>query len=196
MTAVSIATEVIQARLHAGRNPRDDGFFDSDSSGRAAGEELAEAMLRATERAYEEKKVPYIGRLYAKLCFDATISAAEANHLLRLADALSYRQFLLLQLFSREEPAPGGKEPWDGTEVAVEVNHVLSEALDLYSRGLLQNDNLVTVRPLDLQTSCVRTRGVGVQLVWTMGLEVIEDAGELNRLQQVLTGHEARAFGR
>ena len=194
VTALGVATEVIQARLSNGEVPRSDGFFESTSGGRPAGEELAEAMLRAAERSYEEKKVPYIGRLYAHLCFDRTISQSEANHLLRLADALSYRQFLLLQMFALDEPAPAGHEPVEGTEVPIEVNHLLSEAYDLYLRGLLQNDHLITVRPFDLQPSCLRTRGIGVQLVWAMGLEVVGEAAELNHLQRVLAEHEVRAF--
>jgi hypothetical protein len=192
-TAFSTAVTVIQERLSAGEEPRSDGFFEGDGSGRPPAEELAEGMLRAAERSYEEQKVPYIGRLYANLCFDASVSRPEANHLLRLADALSYQQLMLLQLFATSDPVGEPLKPVPGTEVAVGVLHLLSEAFDLYLRGLLANGNIATFRPLDLQPSSLRTEGVGIRLVWATGLEKVVPA-ELNRLAPVFREHERRAF--
>ena len=83
-----MATLRAQERLEDGETPRDDGFFDPGIEGHdAPAEELLEGALLFAANAYEQRKVPLIGRLYASLVF-TSIPVAHANWLLRLAERL------------------------------------------------------------------------------------------------------------
>jgi hypothetical protein len=101
--ALAVATVKVEERLKAGDEPRRDGFFDRGPDGRADAEEVLEGTLLTAANAYEERKVPLIGRLWANLAFDATVSARHANYLLRLADRLTYGQLVALAFFQEAQ---------------------------------------------------------------------------------------------
>lgn len=93
-----VAAAEINRRLEAGELPREDGFF-VEETGRSPGDELLEGVVLAAADAYEELKVPFIGRLYASLTFRPDITAEHGNALLRLVERLSYRQLACLAFF-------------------------------------------------------------------------------------------------
>jgi hypothetical protein len=97
--ALAVAVVKVEERLEAGDEPRRDGFFDRGPDGRADADEVLEGTLLTAANAYEERKVPLIGRLWANLVFDETVSARHANYLLRLADRLTYGQLVALAFF-------------------------------------------------------------------------------------------------
>lgn len=101
--ALDVALVRVQERKEAGDRLREDGFFDAGPDGRADAEEVLEGTLLTAANAYEERKVPHIGRLYANLAFDPSVSAAHANFLLRLADRLTYRQLTILAFFTKAQ---------------------------------------------------------------------------------------------
>jgi len=101
--ALLVAAEQITHRLHRGESPRQDGFFDPRNGRRPDADEIAEGVVRAAQREHEERKVAHLGYLIATIYFDADISLADANALLRQADALTYRQLLLIALVKRTE---------------------------------------------------------------------------------------------
>lgn len=76
------------------------GFYDPSEDGGIAGELLEGVLLTAAD-AWEQRKVPYIGRLFAETSFDPSVNIADANYLLRLANRLTYRQLLLLAFWHR-----------------------------------------------------------------------------------------------
>ena len=88
---------------------RQDGFFDPGPDGRADADEVLEGTLFTAANAWEERKVAPLGRLYANVVFDLTISPRWANFLLRLADRLTYTQLVLLA-FVAEANGPGPYE--------------------------------------------------------------------------------------
>jgi hypothetical protein len=93
--AVEAVGDSGRARLGAGEQPRADGFFDEQDGESAAGELLEGVLLTAAD-AWENRKVPYIGNLFAGMSFDPAVSIAESSYFLRLADRLTYRQLALL----------------------------------------------------------------------------------------------------
>jgi hypothetical protein len=103
--AFAFAANEIRERLEQGERERDDGWFEADASGRPKGEELLEGVLLNAANAYEERKVPYLGWLYASLAFDAGIGRDYANFLMRLADRLTFRQLASTAFFA-PEPDP------------------------------------------------------------------------------------------
>jgi hypothetical protein len=101
--ALTVAIARVRERLDAGEEPRDDGFFDARAGERPDAEELLEGILLHAGNSYEERKVELLGRFWASLAFDDSISAAHANFLLRVADAVSYHQLVCLALVGSEE---------------------------------------------------------------------------------------------
>lgn len=140
--AYAVAAEEISRRFDAGELPRADGFFDASTAGRTTAEELLEGVLLGAADAYEERKVAHIGKLYAALVFDATISRAHANYTIVLAQRLTYRQLALLAVIwdrdavpladtaAQEEPR---KQLLFSDELVIEVDEL--ERLGLVGRG-------------------------------------------------------------
>jgi hypothetical protein len=102
--AFAFAADQISARLLGGDELRDDGFFDRDHKGRCVAEETLEGVLITAGDAWEERKVKHIGWLYSSLAFDSSVEAADANHLLHLAERLSYRQLCSLAFLADPRP--------------------------------------------------------------------------------------------
>ncbi len=97
--AFAWAAEEIHARLETGETLREDGFFGDETSVRPPSDEVLEGALVVAAESYEERKVPYLGRLYASLAFRSEIDPAEAHVFIRLAGRLSYRQLTILAFF-------------------------------------------------------------------------------------------------
>lgn len=77
--------------------PRSDGFFDVSTGGeRSDAEELLEGVLLRAMDAYQERKVPYMGKFFASVARRADISPAYAHVMLRIVDEMTYRQFVAL----------------------------------------------------------------------------------------------------
>jgi hypothetical protein len=107
--ALEVALARVGERVKDGDQPRQDGFFDRGPDGRAHADEVLEGTLFTAANAWEERKVAPLGRLYANVAFDPTISPRWANFLLRLADRLTYTQLVLLA-FVAEANRPGRYE--------------------------------------------------------------------------------------
>ena len=99
--AFAVAADDIHARLEAGDEPRDDGFFVSRDDHRSSAEELLEGTLLQAADSYEERKVTYLGHFYSSVIFDESVSAGEANFLLRIAESITYRQLVFLSIIGR-----------------------------------------------------------------------------------------------
>lgn len=103
-TAAYFAVKKIQERLNEGQIPREDGFFDDrDLDLRSNAEEVFEGTLLKSKNAHEEKKIKFIANVFANTTFHSEISSSEANHVLQLAENMTYRQMCLLALFERKD---------------------------------------------------------------------------------------------
>ena len=81
-------------RLQSGEPLRDDDFFLRDPD-RSPSDELYEATLEACIKQFEERKIPYIAKIYENAAF-AQIAPATVNSLLTQANERSWRQYCLL----------------------------------------------------------------------------------------------------
>jgi hypothetical protein len=146
-------TRVIQ-NLSQGRTLRQDDFFAGDINERSAAEEIFEGVLLAAQREYEEKKVKYVGNLFANIVFEPNIDRAFANFLLRLAERLSYRQLCILALFAQRDKLTLRDKNYrfedDNNRWGEGFNNNLKFALlqdiyDLYSQNMLGIDGFAMV---------------------------------------------------
>lgn len=96
------ATSEIAKRLERGEQLRQDDFFNPDESGRSDAEEVFEGVLVKCKNEHQEKKAPFLGYLFANVAF-SSVSASNANAILKLAERMSYRQFCILALCFQED---------------------------------------------------------------------------------------------
>jgi hypothetical protein len=136
-----LAAQEIKRRLDRGEHLRTDGFFELDITDRAPADEIAEAVLIAAQREHEERKLPYIAKLLAFVAFESHIDRGMANYLVKLASALTYRQYCLLEIANnceRYNLRPPGLLNLSGRENASQVFAVLAECFELYRLGLVK----------------------------------------------------------
>jgi hypothetical protein len=96
-TVVEATILEINSRLDGGATPRDDGFFTDEQTGRTKAEEIFEGVLLKARDQHEEKKLVHFGYFYSNLAFRSDIPPSLANYFIKTANALSYRQFVLLR---------------------------------------------------------------------------------------------------
>lgn len=94
----AIAINNIKLQIDSGLDLRDDDFFNLDNNGNSIAEEIFEGVLLKSKNEHEEKKVEHLGIYFAKLAFSPGVTQAEANHLLNIAENLTYRQMCVLSI--------------------------------------------------------------------------------------------------
>jgi hypothetical protein len=104
--AFAVAAETIMSRLDAGEALRQDGFFDDRAHGRPASDEVLEGVLQAAGEAFEERKVPFLGKLYASVAFDDSVDRPQANFFIAVAERLTFRQVVLLAVIASGDVIP------------------------------------------------------------------------------------------
>jgi hypothetical protein len=143
--AYQAAVETASEELAAGKQTRSDGFFDPPGPDEPSpAEEILEGVLRTAADEWEQRKVPYIGRIFATLSFDSSVSPSDASYLLRLADRLTYQEVVLLAFW---EAAQDEAQPYRQEVMSVSVRGaegrsrpsaaILAQMNDLATAGLL-----------------------------------------------------------
>jgi len=100
------ALNKIKSRRASGDKPRTDGFFKSKEKGRPDAEEIFEGVLLKAKNEHEEKKARILGNIFANIAFFPGFSVGEANHLLRIAENITYREMCILSLIKRKKEIP------------------------------------------------------------------------------------------
>ena len=146
--AVSFAIDKIRIRLRAGETPRNDGFFqEREYDSRSDAEEILEGALLKSKNEHEEKKIQIIANIFANVAFSSDISTREANHILQVAEGMTYRKMCLLALFERKAEIKGislgtkdTSNAFDGNEDSkpiVDDLSILQEIYELNNSGLV-----------------------------------------------------------
>ena len=145
LDVVQLTMSIIKERVEKGEHIRSD-FLDESKKENDVKVELFEAIIQKAKNSYEEKKLPYLAHLYANIVFDSTCSYIEANHIIQLAESLSYGQFCLLEIFSQHGSfnlRDYGYENNAVTGISNENYSLLELCMDLYTKrliGQLQRD--------------------------------------------------------
>ncbi|WP_026464371.1 hypothetical protein [Adhaeribacter aquaticus] len=136
--AYIFALEKMAIYQERGLTIRDDDFFNELEFDRSNAEEVLEGILLTCQRTFEEKKIQYIGYLYANIIYNSNINRNYANFLIKLSNELTFRQYCLIYLLKdfmidAEIDYPEDKNHPDITIKRVDV---ISEVRDLITRGL------------------------------------------------------------
>jgi hypothetical protein len=99
------AATAIRDALGSGERLRDDGFFE-ERDGRSSAQEIAEGVALAARDAFEERKLPFLGNLYANAAVHEEVDAHACATALRDATNLSWRQYTLLAAVGRNDRLP------------------------------------------------------------------------------------------
>ena len=176
----------IFARTQDGEQIRADGFFDEGTRNRSDAEEVWESLLAKCQREASERKLPYMGYLFAGLAFDDSISLDRAHQIIAMADRLSYRQLCILRiavlrenLELRSESYESGAEP-SGT-IPLDVSEVLYEYYELYNMGLVGTGAAISGLP-GIVPGEIQLQGLGADVYNLMKLWHIPD----NELHQIV----------
>ena len=175
----AIAISEIKERL-LWEEPRSDGFLDESENGPSPAEEVFEGVLLAAKQEHEQQKLPYLANFYSGLVFYPSVSKAQANFLLSLAESLTYRQLVILTLVEQINSFKTRDRPWQVSERMHPNSHSISmEALVLYQQQLVVSYNVNAGRgdnvyePGLVIPARSMISGPGVTLCHLMGLHKI-----------------------
>jgi hypothetical protein len=95
-----LSAQYLESALAQGKTLRDDEFFDTRPDGRPDAEEVLEGVLRKAQSEYEERKLPYLARLWSNSCLqeNKNLNLAELSYLLKLSEQLTYRHLVIIAI--------------------------------------------------------------------------------------------------
>jgi hypothetical protein len=180
---------------------RQDGYFEAVEQGRPPVIEFFEGAIRAAARDHEARKAAYQGRFWANLAYEQGIDMERAAFLLRLAEDLTYRQIVLLAIFSRGNTSTmqdrlARLNAGSGEDESTVTADCAAEMQDLADRNLLGYLNhevgLITNtiaanegRFASLNLTGIRPAEAGIQLVCLLSLDAMPDAEQEHVLSQL-----------
>jgi len=118
-----------------GRQFRQDGFFDPEHEPSTA-TEILEGCFLAARDSYQEKKLPFIGKLFANIAF-SDYPKETCHHFVSLVNRLTYRQLCLMRL-AMILPRHLRNQNYDGITFRASEASLLRELLELHQLGLVQ----------------------------------------------------------
>lgn len=137
----ALAVDDIRERLMLGAEPRQDDFFNI-VDGNSPAQEIFEGVLLSAKQEHEQKKLPYLAKLFSNLTFKPYFKQGEANHLLTVAESLTYQQFCILAIVARREEFDLRQHRWpENGSMPAENLDLAQQAFYLYQRQLLLNRN-------------------------------------------------------
>ena len=167
---LALSVELLKSELDSGRTLRDDGFFKIPHDDRSDAEEVLEGVLQKAQTEYEERKLPYLARLWANACLDDTLGVAKLNYMLKLAEQLTYRQMALIALAGQMTNAGNNshhglrEEGYTnaGLKMRNEVSTVLAELKMLHNLDCVRVFDFLST--LDINPSKIRLGSWGFAL--------------------------------
>lgn len=174
--ALTCAINSLNENIKRGKLIRTDDFFDNTMNDRSSAEEILEAILYKVQREPEERKIPYIGNIFANVVFDTEIFPELAHQVVKVAEQLSYRQLCLLKIFSGFTQLDLRKSDYRSVNsFDSQLYSILYECYDLYIKGLIANGGVAMLGPNDFIPAIAYVQGVGANCFYLMELDKIPD---------------------
>ncbi len=160
----------IREGIEQGASVRNDGFFESGISERAAAEEVFEGVMYAAQREHEEKKLKFMANLLANLAFRPEIDKAHANVLIRLVEDLSYRQLCLLAIFAKKNVFLSQIDQVSKVDEP-ELLGLLQEIYDLHSKRLIRQggQSISDMKKIVPRNTTTQLTGVTLYILMDLG---------------------------
>lgn len=143
-----ITIKTIEENIRAGKNLRNDEFFSNHIDERSTAEEVYEGVLLASQREYEEQKIMLLGRLYANIAFDSSVTRPIANALIKAASELTFQQLMIIkEVGILQISANIGLDPrrknYSGIVCGLTNVAIASDILNLYHKTFIQSSNVI-----------------------------------------------------
>jgi len=133
----AFAIQKLQENLEKGAQIRTDQFFDSNENNRADSEEILEGIILAAQKEYEERKVKYLGNLFANICTNSKIGREQANQFIKTINNLSYRQLCIIQLLKQKKSIHNNLDHAKTDDFKIEQHDIMIEVRDMQLKGIL-----------------------------------------------------------
>jgi len=150
-----------------------------------------QAVTIAAQREHQEKKLQFLGNLVANAAFHPEYDRAHADHLIKVAEELTFQQLCILSLAGSKDHlrlAPGEEDYQGEKPTRVEQTGLITEIHDLSQRQMLatpEGDHLVfeinTIVPFTLS---VENTGASLYTLMELGSIDNQDLAPLMRLLQ------------
>jgi hypothetical protein len=102
-SVVAFATAAVNRNLEAGMTIRQDSFWQARGGFAPAAQETFEAVLLASQREPEERKLPHLGNAYAYIASDPAMTPTASHWLIKTAETMTWTQFQLLSMVARTD---------------------------------------------------------------------------------------------
>ncbi|MBI9115271.1 hypothetical protein [Sanguibacter suaedae] len=99
----ALAVEYLSEERGRGRYLRTDGFFSVQPDGTTPAHEAIEGVLLAAQREPAERKLQFYAKLLAMIAIDETITPTLASWMIKTAQELTWRQYLILALVQQKD---------------------------------------------------------------------------------------------
>lgn len=167
---------LIAERLEGGDRLRSDDFFEPERNGRSDAQEVMESVLLRSQREPEERKLPYLARLFANIPFAPEVGAEMAHQITKTAEQLTYRQYCVLKLAATKGRWTLRNGDYRGQKrFASELYQVLYEVMGLYQASYINFGGGVAFGPTDVKPGAMVVQGLGADTCRLMELHLIED---------------------
>ncbi|MCH8491254.1 MAG: hypothetical protein LAT81_15195 [Oceanicaulis sp.] len=177
---LALAAVEIEQRINSGEELRSDDFFDSPVNGRKKYEEFAETILIRAQKESEEKKIPYIANFLANVLFDSSINIELTHQIVKGADSLTYRQFVLLKLAAVKEQIGLKKGKFGEGNFDRMTIQLMYEIYDLAQSQYLHFGGTAVLGVSDINPSSMNPMGLGSEIYNNLRLYNIPDSDVLN----------------
>lgn len=136
-SALILAAKGIRKRLENNEFPREDGFFDRNHTERSSADEVLENVVLKVQREPEEKKIPYISRVYENSVFEQEVSADLGHKIIKSAEQLTYQQLCVLSMVGRRENTEEFLRDFQ-VDFSLELSKLLHDCFELVTNGYIQ----------------------------------------------------------
>ena len=170
-TVLVLAAGGVIANQTLGMSLRTDGFFDG---ARSDASEIIEGVLLAAKGEHEEKKLPYMANLLARMPFLEGMNVYALNQLIAKAETLSWLEMQLLAIVARPEDLPLPDVEYAGQASNLNDWAVTEAFTEMLNRGRLllfaEGETLGEFTQTDLRMSKIKLGRLGLLLVDYMEL--------------------------
>lgn len=189
-----IGYSLTEKRMANGDVLRSDDFFEQINDQPSSAEEIFEGVFYIAMNSYQERKIQHLAHLLTNIAFDETCKHHDADRFLRLAESLSYTQFILMKLFftnldNKYDLRTGDYE--SGIEISDSTETILSLSYSLVNNGLIYlpfNDDpkfsATVVEASAINPSTMKLTSAGERFYKLLSLDLIDnsDVLEINNL--------------